>query len=102
MKIVKNIPGNLLIEKVQKELIRAIDFSSMELANQDNDLAIIAYQKTKKDVVEYKRVKPIDALTNKSVILFVLKHNNEVFKEFYGNFDDLKDYISYCQESIKK
>ena len=100
----KKIPNYLSNENVQKEIIRAIDFSSMGLANQNNrnNLARNTYYKTKKDVVEFKRIKPIDALNDKDVILFVLEYRTEVWNQFYGNFDDLKDYISFCQEYSNK
>ena len=96
-------PTYLSNETVQKEIIRAIDFSSMELANQNhkNNLARNAYYKTKKDVVEFKRVKPIDALNDKDVIQFVSEYSNEVWHEFQGNLNDLKDYLSFCQEFLK-
>ncbi|MFX1522086.1 MAG: hypothetical protein ACFFCC_01130 [Promethearchaeota archaeon] len=89
---------NLLDQQVQMRLIRAIDFSSMELANKypKYDLARIVYYKTKKDVVEFKRVNPINALTDKDVISFVLKHQDQIQSEFYGKLDDLRDYILFC------
>ena len=76
----------------------------MELANKDwrNDLARLTYFATKKDVVEFKLRTPLEALLNEKVIRFVAKYLSEVSNDFYGNYDDLREYYHFCIKCPKQ
>lgn len=105
-----NLSSEMLIflinsgEKIQRDILRALDFTSMRKANRGSNLGRIVYRATKKDVFEYKRKEPWEALINKDVMKFAILYHQEVWSE-YGCFNDndmdythLRIYLETCQK----
>ena len=83
-------------EKEQRELIHGLDFASLGAYNHHNELGRIVYYATKKDVVEYKRKKPYQALMNKDVMKFMVLHSRDVAHWYRGKMEIFNKYLSIC------
>ena len=86
--------------KIQGQIIHALDFTSMREANKGSSLGRYVYRKTKKDVVEFKRIKPYEALIDKKVMEFAVDHIQELWSEFDGNYEYLKTYLRISSEIL--
>lgn len=88
-------------KSVHKELVHALDFASMKRANNRCDLGRTVYYKTKKDVVEYKRKKPYEALIDKDVMKFAFIYSDDLWEWYNGNRKYLKRYLELCQKEVR-
>ena len=86
-------------EKEQRELVHGLDFASMGFGSK-NDLAREVYYRTKKDVVEYKRKKPYQALMNKNVMKFMVLHSTIVSRWYNGKMEIFNRYLAICNGSV--
>ncbi|NHI92090.1 MAG: hypothetical protein EAX96_06270 [Candidatus Lokiarchaeota archaeon] len=111
-KIARKVLGLVLFlkkvdEKIKTGIVRAVDYTSMDIANecdrkrdfksQLGKIARIAYIKTKKDVFEYRRKTVNESLLDINVIKFVSMVNKNVFSEFNKWMDFFYNEIQFIQ-----
>ena len=88
--------------EIHSQIVHALRFASMEIANKNkgSNLGYYVYRKTKKDVVEFKRICPYEALVDIKVIEFAVKYEILLYQEFDGDIEHLKRYLKICNEII--
>lgn len=87
--------------ETHKEIIHALDYASSYAANRGSRLGRVVYYRTKKDVFEYKRKKPYEALINKNVMKFAANNFQMIRRLYRGKIEHLKRYIQICANGGK-